>query len=62
MALTDEGQRFLEEARPAVQGLERALHRARQKKNEIGRAVRIIGARTTFQPIIWELIERFCDM
>jgi DNA-binding transcriptional LysR family regulator len=62
MALTDEGQRFLEEARPALHSMERALQNARHVKEEIAGPLRIVGPRTTFQPIIWQLIEEFCDM
>ncbi len=62
MALTDEGQRFLEEARPALQSLERALQNARHVKEEIAGPLRIVGPRTTFQPIIWQLLEEFCDL
>lgn len=62
MALTDEGQRFLEEARPALQSLERALQKAKHVKEEMAGPLRIVGPRTTFQPIIWKLIDEFCEM
>lgn len=60
MALTDDGRRFLEEARPALASLQRALHGARQSKDEIAGPLRIVGPRTTFQPILWTLLEEFC--
>lgn len=62
MALTDEGQRFLEEARPALQSLERALQNARHVKDEIAGPLRIVGPRTTFQGIVWRLVDEFCEM
>lgn len=61
MSLTDEGLRFLEEARPAVLILQRALQNAKQTRDEIAGPLRIAGPRTTFQPIVWKLIEEFCE-
>ena len=60
MSLTDEGYRFLEEARPALLNLQSALHNAKLTKDEIAGPLRIVGPRTTFQPVIWQLIEEFC--
>jgi DNA-binding transcriptional LysR family regulator len=61
MALTDEGRRFLEEARPSLIGLRRALSTARQAKDEIAGPLRIVGPRSTFQPVIWRLVDEFCQ-
>jgi len=61
MALTDEGQRFLEEAQPSLLGLRRALQTVRQAKDEIAGPLRIIGPRSTFQPVLWRLIDEFCE-
>jgi DNA-binding transcriptional LysR family regulator len=60
MALTDDGRRFLEEAQPALASLQRALHNARHSKDDIAGPLRIVGPRTTFQPIVWQLLEEFC--
>lgn len=60
MALTDEGRRFLEAARPSLVGLRRALQAAKQAKDEIAGPLRIVGPRSTFQPLIWRLIDEFC--
>lgn len=60
MALTDEGQRFLDEAQPSLLGLRRALHTVRQAKDEIAGPLRIIGPRATFQPLLWRLLDEFC--
>ncbi len=62
LALTDEGQRFLEEAQPALLGLQRALHTATRAKEEIAGPMRIIGPRATFQTIVWRLVEEFCQL
>ncbi len=60
MALTDEGRQFLEEAQPALLGLQRALHGAKHAREEIAGPLRIVGPRSTFQPILWRLLEEFC--
>lgn len=61
MALTDEGRRFLEEAQPSLLGLRRALQTARQARDEISGPLRIVGPRSTFQPVLWRLIDEFCQ-
>ena len=60
MALTDEGRRFLEEAQPSLMGLQRALKTVRQAKDEISGPLHIVGPRSTFQPVLWPLIDEFC--
>ncbi|MFS2007249.1 LysR substrate-binding domain-containing protein [Duganella sp. CT11-25] len=62
MSLTDEGQRFFEEAQPALLSLQRAVQNVRHAKEEIAGPLRIVGPRTTFQPIIWKLLEEFCAL
>jgi DNA-binding transcriptional LysR family regulator len=62
MALTDEGQRFLEEAQPSLLGLRRALLSARQAKDEIAGPLRIVGPRSTFQALLWRLLDEFCGL
>lgn len=61
MALTDEGRRFLEEAQPSLVGLQRALRTAKHAKDEIAGPLRIVGPRSTFQPVLWRLIDEFCQ-
>jgi DNA-binding transcriptional LysR family regulator len=60
MALTDEGRQFLEEAQPALVGLHRALQTAKRAKEEIAGPLRIVGPRSTFQRVVWRLLEEFC--
>jgi len=62
MSLTDAGQRLFEDVQPSVQGMQRALETARSAKDEFAGPLRITGPRTTFQPILWRLVEEFCDM
>jgi DNA-binding transcriptional LysR family regulator len=62
MSLTDAGQRLLEDVQPAVLGMQRALTNARTARDEIAGPLRIAGPRTTFQPILWRLVEEFCEM
>lgn len=61
MALTDEGRRLMDEAQPSVLGLQRALRTAKQAKDEISGPLRIVGPRSTFQPVLWRLLEEFCQ-
>lgn len=61
MALTDEGRRFLEEAQPSLVGLRRALQATRQAKDEIAGPLRIVGPRSTFEPVLWRLLDEFCQ-
>ncbi len=61
MSLTDAGQRLLEDVQPALLGVQRALKKAKSTTDEIAGPLRITGPRTTFQPILWPLIEEFCD-
>lgn len=61
MSLTDAGQRLLEDVQPALLGMQRALKKAKSTTDEIAGPLRITGPRTTFQPILWPLIEEFCD-
>ncbi|WP_341678794.1 LysR family transcriptional regulator [Niveibacterium sp. SC-1] len=62
MSLTDAGQRLLEEVQPAVLGMQRALQNARTARDEFAGPLRIAGPRTTFQAILWRLVEEFCDL
>jgi DNA-binding transcriptional LysR family regulator len=62
MSLTDAGQRLLEDVQPALIGMQRALLNARTAKDEFAGPLRVAGPRTTFQPILWRLVEEFCEM
>ena len=62
MSLTDAGQRLFEDVQPSVLGLQRALQTARSARDEFAGPLRITGPRTTFQPILWRLVEEFCDL
>lgn len=61
MSLTDAGQRLLDDVQPALIGVQRALKKAKAGKDEFAGPLRIAGPRTTFAPILWSLIEAFCD-
>ncbi len=61
LSLTDEGRQFLEAARPSLAGLQRALHMARRAKDEIAGPLRIVGPRSTFLPVLWPVLEEFCE-
>ncbi len=60
LALTEEGQRFLETTQPALAALERALSRARESKDEIAGPLRIVGPRSSFSPILMPVVAEFC--
>ena len=62
MSLTDAGQRLFEDVQPSVLGMQRALQAAKSAKDEFSGPLRVTGPRTTFQPILWRLVEEFCDM
>lgn len=60
MSLTEEGLQFLEEARPALLSLQRALAGAKRVRAEIAGPLRIVGPRSTFQRVLWPLLDEFC--
>lgn len=62
MSLTDAGQRLLDEVQPSVQGMQRALENARKGRDDFAGPLRIAGPRSTFQPILWRLVEEFCGL
>ncbi len=62
MSLTDEGRQLLEEARPALLGLRRAMDRATRAREEIAGPLRIVGPRSTFQRVLWPLLDEFCAL
>ncbi|MDR3369705.1 LysR family transcriptional regulator [Rhodoferax sp.] len=62
LALTDEGQRFLEATQPALAALERALSLARESKDEIAGPLRIVGPRSSFASILMPVIDEFCRL
>lgn len=62
MSLTEEGQRFLESARPSLIGLQQALHGARQTKEDIAGPLRIIGPRSALTPILGPLLDEYCRL
>src|SRR5476651_552777 len=60
LALTYEGQQFLEAAQPALAALERAANRVRTAKDEIAGPLRIVAPKYSFLPVLWPLIDEFC--
>ncbi len=62
MALTEEGQRFLEAAQPALLGLQRAMQTAKITKDEISGPLRIVGPHSMFVPIVSPVLEEFCKV
>ena len=61
LALTDEGQRFLEATQPALAALERALNSARESKDEIAGPLRIVGPASSFAPLLMPVLDEFCQ-
>ena len=62
MSLTEEGQRLLETAQPALLGLQRALQTAKVTKDEISGPLRIVGPHSMFLPVVGPVLEEFCSM
>ncbi|MBK1713651.1 LysR family transcriptional regulator [Rubrivivax gelatinosus] len=60
IALTDEGQQFLEATQPALAALERAMQRVRAAKDEVAGPLRIVAPKSSFLPVIWPVIDAFC--
>ena len=60
LALTDEGQRFLEATQPALAALERAFNRVRESKDEIAGPLHVVGPRSSFATILMPVIDEFC--
>jgi DNA-binding transcriptional LysR family regulator len=60
IALTSEGQEFLEAAQPALAALERAVDRVRTAKDEIAGPLRIVAPKYSFLPLLWPLVDEFC--
>lgn len=62
LALTEEGQYFLENTQPALAALDRALALAREAKDEIAGPLRIVGPKSSFAAILMPLLNEFCRM
>lgn len=60
LALTEEGQRFLENTLPAVATLERAMSTAREAKDEIAGPLRIVGPKSSFPSLLMPVLDEFC--
>lgn len=60
LALTDEGQRFLETTQPALATLNRALSQARESKDDIAGPLRIVGPKSSFSAILMPVLDEFC--
>lgn len=60
LALTEEGQRFLENAQPSLAALERAMALAREGKDEIAGPLRIVGPKSSFANLLMPLLDEFC--
>ncbi|WP_153115473.1 LysR family transcriptional regulator [Rhodocyclus tenuis] len=58
---TDEGQQLLEATQPALAMLERALQRVRSAKDEIAGPLHIAAPRSGFVPVIWPVLNAFCE-
>lgn len=62
IALTSEGQQFLEGARPALAALERAIDSVRSAKDEIAGPLRIVAPRYGFASALWPVVDAFCRL
>ncbi|MBV8620827.1 MAG: LysR family transcriptional regulator [Curvibacter sp.] len=62
LALTEEGQHFLENTRPALSAIDRAIAAAREGKDEIAGPLRIVGPKSSFAAILMPLLDEFCRL
>jgi DNA-binding transcriptional LysR family regulator len=60
LALTEEGQRFLENTQPALAALDRALALAQESKEEVAGPLRIVGPKSSFSAVLMPLLDEFC--
>ncbi|MNK87902.1 HTH-type transcriptional regulator DmlR [compost metagenome] len=60
LALTEDGQRLLENTQPAIAALDRALSTAREAKDEIAGPLRIVGPKSCFAAILMPVLDAFC--
>ena len=60
LALTEEGQHFLENTQPALAALDRAIATAKEAKDEIAGPLRIVGPKSSFASILMPLLDEFC--
>lgn len=61
LALTTEGQQFLDAAQPALAALERAGDSVRNVKQAIAGPLRIVAPKYSFLPVLWPLLDEFCN-
>lgn len=59
MSLTEEGQRFLEAAQPALLALQQALSAARQTREAFAGPLRIVGPRSVVQGVIGPVLDEY---
>lgn len=59
IALTQEGQQFLEATQPVLAALDRAVERVRTAKDEIAGPLSIVGPRSIFVPVLWPVLQEF---
>jgi DNA-binding transcriptional LysR family regulator len=62
LALTEEGQQFLENTQPALAALDRAIAIVQEGKDEIAGPLRIVGPKSSFASILMPLLEEFCGL
>lgn len=62
LSLTEEGQRFLESARPGIDVLRRAVDGTRQHREEMAGPLRIAAPRSTMAELLWPVLEEFCRL
>jgi DNA-binding transcriptional LysR family regulator len=62
VALTEEGQRFMEAAQPSLQGLQQALLAVRQTREDFAGPLRIVGPRSVLQPVVGPVLQEYCRL
>ena len=60
LSLTEEGERFLQSARPGFVTLQRALVGARREREELAGPLRIAAPRSTMLKLLWPVLEEYC--
>lgn len=61
LSVTEEGQNLINTTQPALLSLNRAFLNIKNNKNDITGSLRIIGPSSGFAPVLWPIINEFCQ-
>lgn len=62
LSVTEEGQNLINATQPALMALNRAFLNIQQSKDDISGPLRIIGPSSGFAPVLWPIINEYCQL